>query len=41
MLDPDVRVIIVDRLEISSVATLKVVGAMPLVVVSWDDILQD
>ncbi len=38
MLDPDVRVIIVERLEIPADTTLKVVGAMPLVVASWDDI---
>ncbi len=37
-LDPDVRVLIVDRLEIQAGATLSVVGAMPLVIVSWDDI---
>jgi hypothetical protein len=37
-LDPEVRLMIVDRLEIPVDTTLKVVGAMPLVVVSLDDI---
>jgi len=37
-LDPEVRLMIVDRLEISAGTTLKVVGAKPLVVVSLDDI---
>jgi hypothetical protein len=37
-LDPEVRLMIVDRLEIPGDTALEVVGAMPLVVVSLDDI---
>jgi len=35
---PSVRVIVVGRLEIPADTTLRVIGAMPLVVASWDDI---